>query len=156
MYLLNIIRIRFFNVLILLAISSSAYAVKPANVVVLMDQPDVTKQQQTVNMLYTTTWQMLDGEFDVRFTTPRISKVDEVYSDEDVDLVIALGNSGAATIIQRKVVEKPTIVVDQAGVAKATGKPDTNVLGMSMQDSETSQVFIERVVVALREKLRQK
>lgn len=155
MFIFNIIRRKLLNALIMLVISFSAHAVKPANVVVLVDQADVATQQQTVNMLYSTTWQMLDGEFDVRFTTPRITKVDEVYSDDDVDLVIALGNQGVATVQQRKVVEKPTIIVNQSDVA-AMSERSENLVGMSMNQSETSEVFIERVVVALREKLRHK
>ena len=140
--------------LILLVFSSAALAIKPANVVVLVDMKEMN-QQQTINMLYSETWEMLEGEFDVRFTTPRISKVDEVYTDKDVDLVVAMGKLGANTIQQRNAVEIPTIVVVQTAGNDGI-KSANNVTGLAPQNQESSQTFIKRVVVALRDKLRNK
>ena len=138
----------------LLAFSTSVFAIKPANIVVLVDLKE-TNQQQAVNMLYSQTWELLEGEFDVRFSTPRISKVDEVFSDEDVDLVVTLGKQGASAIQQRNPVEKPTIIVEQTMGLKHSGADD-NVMGIAKQKKESSETFIHRVGVALRDKLRNK
>lgn len=155
MRILKKFRTKSLIVLIVLTISAPVFAVKPANVVVLIDQAEAD-QQQTVSLLYNTAWQMLDGEFDVRFTTPKMSKVDDVYSDDDVDLIIALGHAGATTVQQRKAVEKPTIVVNLANETHVQTNNVTNLVGVTMDQNESSSVFMERVVVALREKLRNK
>lgn len=132
--------------------SAQSYAVKPASVAVIVDRTD-RQAQSTVEMLYRQTWHMLDGEFDVRFTTPRMTQVDELYQGDDVDLVIALGNAGMQAIRRRAHYEKPTIVITAEAPATAT-TDNLIVMGDTAKSNAAGEAFIRQVVLALREKLR--
>jgi hypothetical protein len=133
--------------------SAQAFAIKPANVAIIVDRND-QRAQNAVDMLYEQTWVMLDGEFDVRFTTPRLAKVDELYQDDDVDLVVVMGSVGLHAIESRAHYEKPTFVINAKGsVANANGN-NLIVMDDKQEKSVTKETFIKQLVVALREKLR--
>ena len=136
-----------------LFLSVQAFAVgKPASVAIIIDRSD-QQAQHTVDKLYEQTWAMLDGEFDVRFSTPRMEQVDQLYQDNDVDVIVALGNAGIDAVAGRSRYEKPTIVMSAQPPITAS---DNNLfILLSKQGSGgVKEEEIKQLVMAVRDRLR--
>ena len=136
-----------------LFLSVQAFAVgKPASVAIIIDRSD-QQAQHTVEKLYEQTWAMLDGEFDVRFSTPRMEQVDQLYQDNDVDVIVALGNAGIDAVAGRSRYEKPTIVMSAQPPITAS---DNNLfILLSKQGSGgVKEEEIKQLVMAVRDRLR--
>ena len=139
--------------LVSLFLSVQAFAVgKPASVAIIIDRSD-QQALQAADMLYEQTWVMLDGEFDVRFSTPRMEQVDQLYQDDDVDVIVALGNAGIDAVAGRSRYEKPTIVMSAQPPITAS---DNNLfILLSKQGSGgVKEEEIKQLVMAVRDRLR--
>ena len=141
--------------LVSLFLSVQAFAVgKPASVAIIIDRSD-QQALQAADMLYEQTWVMLDGEFDVRFSTPRMEQVDQLYQDNDVDVIVALGNAGIDAVAGRSRYEKPTIVI--AAQTPITASDNNLVILHSKQASDGTKIKedeIKQLVIAVRDRLR--
>ena len=136
-----------------LFLSVQAFAVgKPASVAIIIDRSD-QQALQAADMLYEQTWVMLDGEFDVRFSTPRMEQVDQLYQDDDVDVIVALGNAGIDAVAGRSRYEKPTIVI--AAQTPITASDNNLFILLSKQGSGgVKEEEIKQLVMAVRDRLR--
>jgi hypothetical protein len=150
LYLRRILPIILFS----LIISESVLAVMPANVVVVISQ-DENQRDQVLNQLYVETWKMLEGEFDVRFTAPKIDRINNLYADDGVDAVIVVGESGKKFINKFHSISKPTIILNQQGSSHVEHRPVTHYIDdVALFTGESKQTYIQRIVSSLRDRLR--